>query len=56
MSSTNPKPSTAVLDHDKVADQASTYVAKFERRETPLQRFKKFLHHYPIAAPLIVLL
>ncbi|MDP5057701.1 ABC transporter permease [Marinomonas hwangdonensis] len=55
MSSTDKKPSSPMLDHDKVADQASVYVAQFERQETPLQRFQKFLHHYPIAAPLIVL-
>ncbi|AWX99434.1 ABC transporter permease [Marinomonas primoryensis] len=56
MSSTDSKPSTAALDHDKVADQASTYVATFERKETFLQRFQKFLHQYPIAAPSIVLI
>ncbi|SBS29224.1 Ribose transport system permease protein RbsC [Marinomonas spartinae] len=56
MSSTEQKNSTAVLDHDKVADQAQVYVASFEHKETPVQRFKKFLHHYPVAAPSIVLL
>ncbi|MGB3386209.1 MAG: ABC transporter permease [Marinomonas sp.] len=55
MSTTDPKVSTAVLDHDKVADQAQTYVAKFERNETFAHRFQRFLHKYPVAAPSIVL-
>lgn len=56
MSSTDTKPSSPVLEHDKVADQAQTYVASFEHRATLLERFKKFLHHYPVAAPSIVLI
>ena len=58
MSTANSKPSVHISDHDKVADQAGSgsYVANFEAKESPLERFKKFLHKYPVAAPTIVLI
>lgn len=56
MSSTEQKPSSAVLDHDKVADQAEVYTANFEHKERFVHRFQKFLHKYPVAAPSIVLI
>lgn len=56
MSSVKPNASTAVLEHDKVADNATGYVAKFSRKESPSLRIKKFLHTHPVAAPSIVLL
>ncbi len=56
MSSVKSNASTAVLEHDKVADNATGYVAKFSRKESPSLRIKKFLHTHPVAAPSIVLL
>ncbi|ADZ93183.1 ABC transporter permease [Marinomonas mediterranea] len=57
MSSTNSQSANdKVAEHDKVADQAGAYVAKFESKGSLVHRFQKFLHQYPVAAPLIVLL
>ena len=56
MSSVNANDSAVVSAHDKIADKAPSYAAKFAPQQSPLQRIKKFLHSYPIAAPSIVLL
>lgn len=56
MSSVKPNTSTAVLEHDQVADNATGYIASFSTKESPVLRLKKFLHSYPVAAPTIVLL
>ncbi len=45
-----------MLDHDQIADKVTGTVASFEPQLTPLQRFHRFLHSNPTAAPILVLL
>lgn len=56
MSANEQKTSSAVLEHDRVADQAGSYVAQFQAPVSLMHRFQKFLHKYPVAAPTIVLM